>query len=212
MHGYDCLKWFKESAGSERKGTPLSEGQFANFLAEGTKALALIASRLGSEHAGNLAKNGKIMQEVLFKTLNETHIIDCDVYPFVPGIWRVEEHHKGGQFTWSPGVVILFLSVEQQNGRVIKSDKLRKELADRSVLNANVLDFLLKYTHLIPKEWKGKHVFFWGTVYCNLHGNLFVRYLYWDDSRRLWNYDCRSIGPDSRESWGDDCSAALRAN
>jgi hypothetical protein len=71
-------------------------------------------------------------------------------------------------------------------------NKLRKELASKLVLNANVLDYLLAHTELIPEEWKGKYVFFWGTIYLYSGGRLYVRCLYWRGDR--WNWDCFWLG------------------
>ncbi|MEX0930484.1 MAG: hypothetical protein WDZ79_02270 [Candidatus Paceibacterota bacterium] len=126
--------------------------------------------------------------------IGSEHVIDCDADPFVPGNWTVEEHQKGGQFKWDKNAQkdALYLSKGQTTGsKYIEGNKLRKELADKPVLNANVLDYLLVNPHLIPEEWKGKLVFFWGTVYRNQRGRLCVRYLDWDGDvgwggRALW--------------------------
>ena len=108
-------------------------------------------------------------------------IIDLDADPFVPPGLEVLEHKKGGQFKWDPTKLKLHLSKSQQNGKVIEGEDLQKELTRMSVLNANVLDFLLKKEnwHLIPKEWRGKFVFFWGTIYRISNGVLFVRFIPW---------------------------------
>src|SRR3989344_5319984 len=68
--------------------------------------------------------------------------------------------------------------------------KFRQKLQGEPVLNANILDYLLANPQLIPEEWKGKAVFFWGTIYRYRHsyGHLFVRYLYWDGEQWLWDY------------------------
>src|SRR4051812_5109537 len=88
-------------------------------------------------------------------TLNHTqHVIDLDANPFVPNNWKVEEHKKGGQFKWNPASIRFHLSPNQQNGKVIEGNKLRKELANEPVLNANILDYLLAHPELIPEEWK----------------------------------------------------------
>lgn len=116
------------------------------------------------------------------------HLIDLDADPFVPDGWKVEEHRKGGQFKWNAAKVALYLSKKQQNGKWIEGHKLREELKGRSVFNANLLDYLLKNPHLIPEEWKGKYVFFWGTVYRYSDGYLCVRCLCWDGGRWDWDY------------------------
>ncbi|MDE1925504.1 MAG: hypothetical protein KGH79_05040 [Patescibacteria group bacterium] len=115
------------------------------------------------------------------------HVINCDADPFVPNGWKVEEHKKGGQLKWDASQVALYLSKGQQGGKVIEGNKLRKELADKPAYNANVLDYLLANPDLIPEEWKGKCVFFWGTVYRRSVGSLYVRYLYWNGDGWYWS-------------------------
>jgi hypothetical protein len=132
--------------------------------------------------------------------------IDCDADPFVPNGWKVEEHRKGGQLKWDASQVALYLSEGQQDGKVIEGNKLRKELADKPVYNANVLDHLLANPDLIPEEWKGKSVFFWGTVYRRSDDNLYVRYLCWDGGRWRWGNRWRVSG------WRDNHPAAVPAN
>ncbi len=115
------------------------------------------------------------------------HIIDCDADPYVPDGWEVEEHTKGGQFEFEFQKIILYINNVQQNGHVIVGNKFRENLKGKSVLNANVLDFLLAHPDLIPHGWKDKHVFFWGTIYRGSDGRLYVRCLGWDDCRWGWN-------------------------
>ena len=122
-------------------------------------------------------------------------VIDCDTDPFLPQGWKgVEYHKKGGQLELDLSKVKLHLSLNQMDGKYIEGNKLRKELASEPVLNANVLDYLLSHPELIPEEWKGKYVFFWGTIYCSSSGNLYVRYLYWDDG--AWDWDDVWLGFD----------------
>lgn len=109
------------------------------------------------------------------------HVIDCDADPFVPDGLSVEEHQKGGRFKWDPVKVKLYLSKEQQGGKWIEGSKLREELKNKPVYNANLLDYLFENPHLIPWEWKNKDIFFWGTVYRDSFGDPYVRCLYWDD-------------------------------
>jgi len=103
------------------------------------------------------------------------HIINCDIAPYVPGGWEIEEHRRGGQFAWDPARVSLYLSDSQRDG-VIKGYQLYKELVNIRVLNANVLDYLLAHQEFIPKGWKVKRIFFWGTIYRH-SGDLYVPYL-----------------------------------
>ncbi len=138
------------------------------------------------------------------------HVIDCDAQPFVPDGWSVEEHQKGGAFKWDKATQkdALYLSKGQAGSKYIEGNKLRKELSDKStpVLNANVLDYLLANPHLIPEEWKGKYVFFWGTVYRGRGGGLYVRCLCWGDGRWDWSGDWLGSGFDGNDP------AAVRAS
>ena len=99
------------------------------------------------------------------------HIIDCDADPWCPNGWTVEEHKKGGQWEFNPDKVEFYLSNRQDGNKCIEGNKLRRELENKSVLNANVLDYLLSHSHLIPKSWKTDkygnphQIFFWGTIY-----------------------------------------------
>ncbi len=104
------------------------------------------------------------------------HVIDCDANPFVPEGWEVIEHRKGGEFQWDPTKVELYLCDEQKS-EWIKGNELRKKLEGKPVLNACVLDYLHAHPELIPNEWKGKYIFFWGTIYRFQDGRLSVRSL-----------------------------------
>lgn len=126
----------------------------------------------------------------------KNHIIDTDASPLLPSGWKVEEHKQGGQFLFDPTKVKLFLSNRQKNDKVIGGHDLRQELKDKPVLNANVLDYLLAHPELIPEEWKGKAIFFWGTIYRYSAGNLCVRCLVWFGGR--WCWDCRWLDFDWR--------------
>lgn len=138
----------------------------------------------------------------------KNHIIDCDADPFIPDDWEVPKgcHIKGGQFHWNPDEVSLYLSDKQKDGNWIEGNKLRKELKNKPVLNANVLDYLLANPQLIPEEWKGKAVFFWGTIYRYSGDYLFVRYLIWNDGRWSWGNNWL----DSR--WHGNYPAAVSAS
>ncbi len=120
------------------------------------------------------------------------HLIDCDADPFIPDGLSVEEHKKGGLFKFDPNEISLYLSKGQKKG-VVSGYDLRKELADKPVANANVLDYLLAHPELIPEEWKGKFIFFWGTIYRYLGMGLCVRCLQWRNSIWCWNYNLLNI-------------------
>jgi hypothetical protein len=122
------------------------------------------------------------------------HIINLDADPFTPSGWRVEEHQKGGYLRWDPTQVRLHISKDQKNDKYVVGNALRTELNGKSVLNANVLDYLLANPHLIPEEWEGRAVFFWGTIYRHSNRNLYVRYLCWHGD--WWGWDSRWLKND----------------
>jgi len=135
-------------------------------------------------------------------TTSKKHLIDCDTLPFIPEGWEVVEHQKGGTFEWDPSKVELYLCAEQQEGS-IEGHELRKKLEGKPVMNACLLDYLLKHPELIPEEWKGKYVFFWGTIYLEPIGDLFVRCLYWGGGG--WDWDGFWLG----NPWRGSNPAAL---
>lgn len=133
-----------------------------------------------------------------------SHIIDCDADPVIPQGWNatIEFHQKGGQVKWelkgdkaylNGEEVVLHRVKGQVKGKVIEGHELRKKLTGEKVLNANVLDYLLKHPELIPESWKKDsegntlYIFFWGTIFRNSDGDLHVRYLYFVDGQWLWS-------------------------
>lgn len=118
------------------------------------------------------------------------HLVDLDADPFVPNGWSVHTHAKDGPFRFDPIKVKLYLPDEQKTG-TISGYKLRELLAGRRPFNANLLDWYLQPENqkFIPEDWKGKAVFFWGTIYRGSNGELYVRYLRWDGRR--WNWSRR---------------------
>lgn len=123
--------------------------------------------------------------------------VDCDADPFALKGWTVEFHQKNGQFIFDSSQVKLHLDNSQMSGRRITGTKLRQRFANKRVLNANVLDYLLTHPDLIPEEWKRnskgitRSICFWGTVYRypgGAVGDLYIRYLYWDGGAWSWNH------------------------
>lgn len=139
------------------------------------------------------------------------HIIDCDAKPFEPeGLTVASEldqipNRVRRQFIFSLTKIKLHLSPNQQGGKFIEGNKLRNELSGELALDANVLDYLLKNTAIIPEECKHKAVFFWGTIYRGPLDRLYVRFLYFRGERWYSNY--RELG----SLWGGGNPAAVRS-
>jgi hypothetical protein len=104
--------------------------------------------------------------------------IDSDADPFILRGFKLEKHIKGGIFKFDPAKTLLYLSEKQKSG-VVDGNDFRRELADKPVLNANVSEYLVAHQELIPKEWMGKLIFFFGTVYRDADGNPYVYFLHW---------------------------------
>ena len=100
--------------------------------------------------------------------------------------------------------VVLRLSERQMNGKSLKGYELRDELTGKPVLNANELDALYDNPHLLPEDWKKdekgniRFIFFWGTIYRNSDGHLFVRYIFFSDGAWPRYYFWLGVGWDGR--------------
>ena len=133
------------------------------------------------------------------------HFIDCDKDPVIPEGMTIEKHIKGGQFVWDLSKIELYLSEKQKNGFIYGND-LYKELENKPILNACVLDYLLEHQELIPDAWKSKYVYFWGTIYRDSSGSLYVRCVYWSGGQ--WCVRYHYLG----SSWRCSNPAAVSAS
>lgn len=114
--------------------------------------------------------------------------IDCNADPFLPGNMLIEEHRRDGIIKWirRKQEDSLFLSRSQVGGIKITGHVLRQELINEPVQNACVADYLLENRQFIPRGWKGKSVFFWGTIFRRKdNGRLSVRYI--TDGNGTWS-------------------------
>src|ERR1700686_1984098 len=115
--------------------------------------------------------------------------IDCNVDPYVPAGWQLDRHIKRSVLTlrsqW------LYLADGQRAGHWIDGEALLEDTSNRPTLNAAVLDHLLTFPELVPSEWGGRNVFFWGTVYRDSAHDLFGPYLHHDGG---WAASYRWIG------------------
>ncbi len=104
---------------------------------------------------------------------------------------------------WIPPKVRLYVPTNQQDGRWIGLG-IRKMLKGKGALSASVLDWLLAHPKFIPDEWKGKSVYFWGTIYRRKvdNGKVYVRYLCWQDGR--WESDIEWLGEGSLPGYSPD--------
>jgi hypothetical protein len=124
--------------------------------------------------------------------------IDTTQTPKIPSwLKEIEENDTSlGTIEWDREKYkdSLFLSPEQITKKTIKGEDLLTLIKKEKipVLNANVLDYLLEHKEEIPEEWKGKYIYFWGTIFRNSDGYRYVRYLCWVGSD--WDDDSRWLG------------------
>ncbi len=120
------------------------------------------------------------------------NIIDTNKDPLIPYKgWTVESHEKSGDFEITKDSMKLHFEPEQKES-YIQGNLLAERMKGKG-LNANVLDYLLDNPHLIPEDWKvdekgqTRYIFFWGTVYRDSDGSLYVRCLCFDGGH--WQQD-----------------------
>lgn len=101
--------------------------------------------------------------------------------------------------------VMLFLSERQEKGQTIRGYELRYALTGKPVLNATLADALYENQHLVPEDWQGKVVYFWGTRFSGRGGDGCVRCLFFGVG--AWRRDCRRLGGD----WDSGGPAAVLA-
>jgi len=158
------------------------------------------------------------------RVLSDTIIeVNLDIAPKLPFNGTKVEAHTGGGWVKlekrQDGLyvggrkVILYRSERQKDGKVIKGYELRDEITGKLILNANILDALLKNPHLIPEEWKKDAngntilIFFWGTIFRSpARDSLCVRYLYFGGGQWGSNYGWLDFG------WDGNGPAALLAS
>jgi len=121
-------------------------------------------------------------------------VIDCSAEPILPDGWEIRPEDQiasrhTGDLVWTPDAVRLHLDPGQENGHWIRGCDLKKALEGKPVLPANVLDWLCENRGQIPQAWKGRAVYFWGTIYRDRYGVPVVRCLQWSDGRWIWYFN-----------------------
>ena len=118
------------------------------------------------------------------------NIIDFDATPLsIPTGLSIRDEDQiasrfRGKWTFNYKDLRTYLSEKQGRGFILGSD-LKKDLEGQPVVGAQLLDFYLnkKNRHLIPQKYKWKMLFFWGTIYRDSKGTLYVPCMNWDG---LW--------------------------
>ncbi|HLC48832.1 MAG TPA: hypothetical protein VJI96_00400 [Candidatus Andersenbacteria bacterium] len=110
------------------------------------------------------------------EVLPPIHVIRCGKEPAMPGgiiigaSWKIEQHLHCEDLTWSADSVRL---EEFPEKKMIRDDRpwVFLPLPKKPFANANVANYLLRHTHLIPDSWKMKNdgepveILFLGTLF-----------------------------------------------
>lgn len=117
--------------------------------------------------------------------------INANVAPYVPPGFSIEKNIENGYVNVAD--IGVYLPERQAKGLVDFKEALDDAQAhDEPLLNAVVLEELLKHPEFIPNKWKGKFIIFAGTLYRTESGNIFVRCLHfrngaWEAPLIFWD-------------------------
>ena len=130
-------------------------------------------------------------------TANAQKNIDCDGLPFLPDqSWKAETAGpKEGTLKFDS------TTVELQKIGYHKSDwEIISKKLNGVGLNGSVLNHLLFHQNLIPTEWIGKKIFFWGTIYTESSGVKCVLYLVYFNNEWTWEAQYLSEDANNKEN------------
>ena len=91
-------------------------------------------------------------------------------------------------FGWYLGLSVAFAVIVVVVAVVASIMTLAQRIAEQAPLATAGLNAVAENTSLIPAEWKGKAVFFWGTLYRRGDGAVVIRCLCWNGNRWDWGY------------------------
>lgn len=107
--------------------------------------------------------------------------------PNIPSGWSILESDQifsrlRGKWSLNSHDQYLHLTSCQRRSqsRSAKGTVIRAELEGEIVVPANQLDFYLRNPDLIPEDWRGKEIVFWGSIFRDENNELCVRYLVWE--------------------------------
>ena len=72
-----------------------------------------------------------------------------------------------------------YLSEKQLGDKVVRGYDLQVEAEANSPTNATLADVLYEHQEFIPKKWRGRVWYFWGSEWGDYDGLRYVRYLRW---------------------------------
>lgn len=144
------------------------------------KLAAAIRRRGGVDRAiAALIKEFEVFEQIDFES--ET----CD---FLSGYWKVSEDQFPGRVTgkWVCRPEEILLIPAQDLAKSKSPSEVLNRFKHMTVLPVHVMDYLIDgVPELTPIAWKGKKVFFWGTLFGS-SDDTWVRYMEWSEEDHKW--------------------------
>ncbi len=107
---------------------------------------------------------------------------------------RIKYHKKEGIVQLDLSKAELYISEKQKTAAGASFSEVYEEVKDTNVWSASFLQYLLKYPKLIPETWKGKEIFFWGTIYQDdLNSELAVMFLYFNTTSGINRWEAHAV-------------------
>lgn len=140
------------------------------------------------------------------------HTVDLDVEPgfntnLYIGMDHMVDHIEGGKIVFDPARFVCHLVDGQDRGGGLLPRTIKDRLKGRTVYNATLLRFFLRYPRLIPPECRNQYTVFWGTTYKYIDGE-FVLCLF-HRGGGTWSFD--KVRLDGREKLGKRYPALIAA-
>lgn len=133
------------------------------------------------------------------KVIHRTHhivrikyIIDGDAdahFPTDPpnGL-KIHLHQKHGKLNWHHDVISYDHDEPRSRTMNFKyGNEVLAKFEEKTLPNANAVAFYLKHPWLIPEEWKGQIIYFFGTIYIDSDGKLYAWCLKWHPDKNVWS-------------------------
>lgn len=164
--------------------------------------------RIGAEFMRFLQNRGRVI--VVGSKIAVDRSKPFDPETFIGKGWKIEEQDERSLAL--PEIDLSAVRLEsmlkpEDGGSVQGKEKLRRLKADGRIrLDAAVFKVLWDNQALIPESWKGKLIFFDGTVLRSPSGRRCVLCLCWAGSRWAWDYYWLDF------DWGDNGPSAVLAS
>lgn len=146
------------------------------------------------------------------------HTVNLSVFPTLPKkwdkrqmsaqdqhdapVWSIREHFMGDEEFILPSSRLCLINIKQSSPDFLRQiGELKAEIKDSVLANSILLDYLLEHPWLIPSDWKGKRVIFFGTEYkeyvsvdLSSSTSCYYRCLWYSEKDCAWGWsDCELI-------------------